>query len=220
MDTIHDMGGMQGFGRVEVEAGEPVFHADWERRIFALLSAAPYVARFSDDHFRPAIERIAPERYLAISYYEKWLDALTALLTERGLLTEAELQGGPLALLPHERTADRLEAAAVIGAIEEGASQARPDDTAVQRFGPGDTIRTIRHGHAGHTRLPRYARGKPGRVAAAHGTFLVADCNAVGDRTREHLYTVVFEARDLWGAEASPGDTVTLDLWDRYLEPC
>lgn len=219
MDTIHDMGGMQGFGRVEVEAGEPVFHADWERRIFALLSAAPYVARFSDDQFRPAIERIAPERYLSTSYYAKWLEALTTLLVERGLLTEAELRGGPLDTLPAERTATMVKAADVIAAIEEGASQARPDDQAVQRFNPGDTIRTKRHGHAGHTRLPRYARGKPGRIAATHGTFLVADCNAVGDRTREHLYTVVFAARDLWGSGAHGGDTVTLDLWDRYLEP-
>lgn len=219
MDTIHDMGGMQGFGRVEVEPDEPVFHAEWERRVFALLSAAPYVARFSDDHFRPAIERIAPERYLSTSYYEKWLEALTALLAERGLLTMDELQGGPLAPLPAEVTAAMLKASDVVTAIEEGASQARPDDSAVQRFSPGDTIRTKRHGHAGHTRLPRYARGKPGQIATAHGTFLVADCNAVGDRTREHLYTVVFAARDLWGDEARAGDTVTLDLWDRYLEP-
>ncbi len=219
MDTIHDMGGMQGFGRVEVEPDEPVFHAEWERRVFALLSAAPYVARFSDDHFRPAIERIAPERYLTTSYYEKWLEALTALLAERGLLTMDELQGGPLAPLPAEVTAAMLKASDVVAAIEEGASQARPDDGAVQRFSPGDTIRTKRHGHAGHTRLPRYARGKAGQIAAAHGTFLVADCNAVGDRTREHLYTVVFAARDLWGDEARAGDTVTLDLWDRYLEP-
>lgn len=219
MDGIHDMGGMHGFGPVEPEAGEPVFHAEWERRIFAMLSSAPYVAGFSDDQFRPAIERIAPERYLRMSYYEKWIEALTALLTERGLLTEDELRGGPVERLPADRTAEVVKAADVPTAIADGASQARPDPAAVQRFKAGDPIRTRRHGHAGHTRLPRYARGKPGRIEAVHGTFLVADCNAVGDRTRERLYTVVFAAGDLWGQEASSGDTVTLDLWDRYLEP-
>lgn len=217
MDTIHDMGGMHGFGRVVAEKDEPVFHAEWEKRVFAMVSAVPFAALFGDDQFRPAIERLPPERYLRISYYEKWLDALTNLLIERDWITQSELaapEGLPVAPL-HPRAA-RPEA--VVPAIFGGASQRQPDAGIAKRFQSGDRILTKRHGAKGHTRLPRYARGKPGRIAQVHGAFLVADLNSVGDQTPEMLYTVVFEARDIWGPEAAAGDTLTLDLWDRYLE--
>ncbi len=218
MDTIHDMGGLHGFGRVEAEENEPIFHAAWEKRVFALVSAAPFAMTTSDDHFRPAIERIAPERYLNTSYYEKWLDAIIAMLEERGYVTDEELAGGEVQPVPAEKIAMVARAADVVPAIFGGASQSRPDATVARRFETGDRIMTKRHGPAGHTRLPRYARGKPGRIAAAHGAFLVADLNAAGDQTPEMLYTVVFAARDIWGPEAPEGDTLTLDLWDRYLE--
>lgn len=218
MDTIHDMGGLHGFGRIIEEKGEPVFHAEWEKRVFAMLSAAPYVARFSDDQFRPAIERIPPERYLEISYYAKWVDALTSLLAERGMITQAELDN-PEAIAPQSLHPDAVRPEAVIPAISGGASQSRPDAKLAKRFEADDRIVTRRHGAPGHTRLPRYARGKAGRIAAVHGAFLVADLNTAGDQTPEMLYTVVFQARDIWGAEAPAGDTLTLDLWDRYLEP-
>jgi nitrile hydratase len=218
MDGIHDMGGMHGFGPVEVEENEPVFHADWERRVFAMVSAVPFAALFGDDQFRPAIERIPPERYLTASYYHKWADALVGLLIDRGWITEQEL-ADPSAVPASPLHPRAVNPADVESAIFGGASQNRPALGVTQRFKPGDGILTKRHGHVGHTRLPRYARGKRGRIAAAHGAFLVADRNSVGDQTPEMLYTVVFRAPDLWGAEADPRDTLTLDLWDRYLEP-
>jgi nitrile hydratase len=218
MDGIHDMGGMHGFGRVEAEAGEPVFHADWEGRVFALVSAVPFAALFGDDQFRPTIERIAPERYLRESYYAKWLEALTSLLVEHGWITPAELSH-PDDVPIGGRHARAIRPDAVVPAIFAGASQAQPEASAAARFRPGDAVVTKRHGHAGHTRLPRYARGKQGRIASVRGAFLVADRHSVGDRTPEMLYTVVFGARDLWGAEADPRDSLTLDLWDSYLEP-
>jgi nitrile hydratase len=218
MDGIHDLGGMHGFGRVVPEEGEPVFHADWERRVFAMVSAVPFAALFGDDQFRPAIEHIPPERYLTSSYYHNWLDALTGLLIDRGCITAGEL-GNPDAVPIASRHPNAIVPAEVVPAIWGGASQARPVEGARPRFAPGDAVMTKRHGHAGHTRLPRYARGKPGRICKARGTFLVADLNSVGDTTPEMLYTVVFDARALWGLEAGPRDTLTLDLWDRYLEP-
>jgi nitrile hydratase len=218
MDTIHDMGGMHGFGPVEVEENEPFFHAGWERRVFALASAIPFAMSTSDDHFRPAIERIAPERYLNTSYYEKWLDAIIAMLKERGYMTDEELAGGVINPVPAEKIAMVARPGDVVPAIFGGASQSRPADGVAKRFAPGDRIVTKRHGARGHTRLPRYARGKPGRIAAVHGAFLVADLNAEGDQTPEMLYTVVFDACDIWGPEAQAGDSLTLDLWDRYLD--
>ena len=218
MDGIHDMGGMHGFGRVEPEVDEPVFHADWERRVFAMVSAVPFATLFGDDQFRPAIERISPERYLTSSYYHKWLDALTALLIERGVVTQEGLDD-PNAVAPAALHPNAVRPEAVVPAIWGGASQSRPDAIIARRFEAGDRIATKRHGASGHTRLPRYARGKPGRIESAHHAFLVADLNSVGDTTPEMLYTVVFMARDIWGPEAGPRDTLTLDLWDRYLEP-
>jgi nitrile hydratase len=72
----------------------------------------------------------------------------------------------------------------------------------------------------GHTRLPRYARGKQGVVAIDHGVFLFPDTNAqfLGEKP-QHVYSVRFAARELWGEQASPRDFVHVDMWDDYLEP-
>lgn len=210
MDGIHDLGGMHGFGPIEREAEEPVFHARWEARMFALASAVPFVVPFGDDQFRREIERMAPEHYLRSSYYEKWFASVTALLREHGVFDDA-----PRAW-PAPLAAGRVEAA-----ILAGASQACPDATDVpRRFAVGDRVRTRRHMGRGHNRLPRYARGRIGTIEAVHGAFVVADKNAgSGDRTPETLYTVGFDAVELWGEEASPRDRLSLDLWDLYLEP-
>lgn len=214
MDGIHDMGGLQGFGPVRAEPDEPVFHAPWEARVFALASAAPFAVSWNDDRFRPAIEAMEPARYLAAGYYEKWFEALRRLLLERGAVTEPELASG----VAQGRGAwPALAPTAVLPAILAGASQAQP--AALARFKPGDRVTTRRHVRARHTRLPAYARGRPGLVERAHGAFLVADRHAEGDRTPETLYTVVFESRDLWGDEATAGDRLSLDLWDSYLLP-
>lgn len=220
MDGVHDLGGMHGFGPVVREADEPVFHAQWEARVFALTLAVPFSVRFSDDRFRRTMERMPPADYLSASYYERWLVTLEELLREAGAVDCSELEGGPLRLLP-EDVHPPLPAASVPGAIARGASQAiaaAPD--AAHRFRTGDRIRTRRHCGPGHTRLPRYARGRLGRIVAERGCFVFADANASGlGKAPQQLYTVEFAARELWGEEASPADRVTLDLWDSYLEP-
>jgi len=219
MDGIHDLGGLQGFGPIRRETDEPVFHAPWEARVYALSCAAPYAVSFGDDQFRPAIEALDPVHYLRASYYEKWLEATVALLRDKGTLSDDELSGR-VAPRPLPQAVQPLAAAAVPAAILAGASHARPAGPGVAaRFKAGDRVRTRAHMRARHTRLPRYARGRNGVVESVQGVFLVADRNAEGDATPETLYTVVFDSRELWGAEAPAGDQLSLDLWDSYLEP-
>ena len=91
---MNDVGGMQGFPPVAQEHDEPPFHADWEAHVFGINSALIGRGVYNLDEFRDAVERIPPQEYLASSYYERWLRAITMLLAERGVLTEEELAGG------------------------------------------------------------------------------------------------------------------------------
>ena len=72
---------------------------------------------------------------------------------------------------------------------------------------------------AGHTRLPRYARGRAGIVEADRGGYVFPDASAEGSgEAPQRLYTVVFSGRELWGEDADPTLSVSLDLWESYLE--
>ena len=94
-----------------------------------------------------------------------------------------------------------------------------PDTHVDPLFSPGDRVVTRNHHPAGHTRLPRYARGKQGVVESVHGPSLLADTHALRrGRNWEPVYTVVFSAEELWGASAEPNQTVSLDLWQTHLE--
>ncbi len=207
MNGIHDMGGMHGFGRIVVERDEPVFHDEWERRVFGCTCALTAAGFGSVDAFRFAIERMAPEHYLRATYYERWMTALASRLVESGVATQAELDvrtpgGFPLSTPPGELPAvARLE----------------PLDTA--RFALGAQVR-VRNAHpAGHTRAPRYVRGKPGVVVRVDGRHALPDLAARGERRHEWAYGVRFAARDLWGEDATANDAVHVDLWESYLEP-
>ncbi len=94
MSRINDVGGMQGFPPLEQELDEPPFHADWEAHVFALNRALIGNGVYNLDEFRDAIERMPPQDYLASSYYEKWLHAVTTLAVEKGVLTREEVDGG------------------------------------------------------------------------------------------------------------------------------
>jgi nitrile hydratase len=219
MDGIHDMGGMHGFGRVVDEPERMGFHAEWHGRMFALSRVLRAVLPFGGDHVRQAIERMEPGHYLNASYYEKWLEGNIACLEAVGVVTEDELAGGPMRPVPKVLgTPKAMTAVAAPAFIFSGMA-----DSNLKPLGPplcktGDRIRTVPHGHAGHTRLPRYARGQPGRIEACLGSFVLADAIAAGRPRAEWLYRVAFDARDLWGEEAAPGDSVALDLWESYLE--
>jgi nitrile hydratase len=204
MDGVHDLGGMQGFGPVEVEPDEPVFHADWERRAFRLTIAA-MAAGHLRGRFRHAIERMEPAWYLASPYYEHWLTATATGLVEGGLVSRAELDerlGAPYPVAGPIR-APRL--------ASPGPSSTRP------RFAAGDRVRVREWHPLGHTRAPRYVQGKRGTVVRFDGVYAVPDVEYHCDELRsEPTYSVRFEAAELWG---QPGDPVHVDLWESYLEP-
>ena len=223
MDGIHDLGGMQGFGPIEIEADEPLFHHDWESRVFALQAMAGFVVDFNVDQFRRQIERLPPRQYLNSSYYQLWLESVIALLKERDVISDDELdQAQAIDPLPSRYdTNDQGQVGGILEVVLAGGSQAMPDAAnAPHRFVTGDRVGTLSHMPIGHNRLPRYARGKTGTVIAECGVFKLADSNAMGQGPDpQMLYTIEFAAGDLWGADAEEGALVCLDLWDAYLTP-
>lgn len=216
MNGIHDLGGMHGFAPVEVEREEPVFHAEWEERVFALTLAAGFLGKWNLDMSRSAREQMPPAEYLATTYYEHWLFGLRRLLVEHGLVTAEELasgRAGPRAAQPR-----KLAAADVPKALQNRRA-ARVDEEVPAKFKAGDRVVARNSNPEGHTRLPRYARGRAGVIDRDHGVFIFADTHASGLGKRpQHVYSVRFGARELWGAQASPRDSVYVDLWDDHLE--
>lgn len=224
MDGVHDLGGMQGFGPIEREENEPPFHAAWEAAVLAMMRAGGSRGLFNIDEFRHGIERMEPAHYLRASYYEKWLDGITRLLVEKGVVSASEL------VTRAAFFATRLDAPAA-AAVEGPLPERVPSDPgwvqdairhtgATPRFAPGDPVVT-RHVHPrGHTRLPRYARGRRGVILRCHGVHVFPDTNAHGGGEQpQPLYSVRFDAGELWGEAAEPNQVVHLDLWERYLRP-
>ncbi|MGH8150338.1 MAG: nitrile hydratase subunit beta, partial [Steroidobacteraceae bacterium] len=226
MNGIHDLGGMHGFGRVEREEDEPVFHADWERHVFALLNLTVAAGQYCVDELRHAIERMPPARYLGTSYYEHWLHAAEDLLDAKGIVTRDELERrkhglgpqAPAAGMRKVETTQALPASQVAPAFRTGVS-ARADVAGPPRFRPGEVVVARNLHPTGHTRLPRFVRGRRGVVQLDHGGFVFADARAhgLGDHP-QHLYSVRFAARELWGDAGSERDAVYLDLWESHLE--
>jgi nitrile hydratase subunit beta len=221
MNGAHDLGGMHGFGPInlEPEAQEPVFHAAWEKRLFALNLAAGALGKWNLDISRHARERQHPGDYLRHTYYENWLAGLETLLVEKGLVTAEELATGKAAGSADEETRKRiLKADNVAKVLAQGSSVAMNIDTPA-RFKPGDRVRAINRHPTGHTREPRYVRGRVGVIYEYHGAHVFPDRSAEGSREGRHLYSVRFEATELWGESAAGRSAVYVDLWEDYLEP-
>ena len=220
MNSIHDMGGMHNFGPVDPEADEPVFHSEWEARMFALAGATRGWGKWNIDQSRHAREAMPAAQYLASSYYEIWLYGYVELLVESGLVSRAELEAAkadPAAVLPPDVsavTADQVE-----GILAAGHST-KIDAEVAPKFAVGDAVVAKRINPLGHTRLPRYVRGRRGVIDRDHGVFVFPDTNAHGNGpSPQHVYSVRFTARELWGPEAPAKDAVHVDLWDDYLDP-
>ena len=217
MNGAQDLGGMMGFGPVRAEPDEPVFHADWEKRVLALRTAAGALGEWNIDTARHANETLHPVDYLSFSYYETWLEGLEKLLMARGLATSEEIAAGR-ALQPSKPTRPPLAAAAMAESLARGTPYDRPPASPA-RFAAGDEVRAVNINPTGHTRLPRYARGKRGRVEKVHGVFVFPDTNAHGlGPSPEWLYGVRFSGPELWGREGDPGLDVSIDAWESYLE--
>jgi nitrile hydratase len=209
------MGGMHGFGPVAPEADEPVFHADWEGRVHALVIASP--TRGNIDAGRHRRERIPGPEYLRMSYYERWFAGLCGLLIDGGFATPAEMAQGRADPAAPKAT-PRLAAPEVDTSLSTTRSYRR-ETAAPPVFKPGDLVVARNLHPAGHTRLPRYARGRRGVVTACHGAHVYPDTHAHGGgEDPRPLYTVRFAARELWGPDAAERDSVSLDLWEPYLE--
>ncbi|MGA3402983.1 MAG: nitrile hydratase subunit beta [Acetobacteraceae bacterium] len=218
MNGVHDMGGMHGLGPIVREQNEPVWHAPWEARVFALSAAIGAWRRWPGDASRQQIEQMPAADYLRVSYYEKWLHGLTENAIRHGLVTREEAATGrPDPLAP--KATPPLPAAQVAEVMDRGGPKTR--EVARQpRFRIGDAILTRNIHPLTHTRLPRFARGRPGVITALHGAHVFPDTNAqFQGENAQPLYTVRFQARALWGEAANPRDTVCLDLWEDYLDP-
>jgi nitrile hydratase len=215
---MHDLGGLTSFGPVRQEDDEPVFHEDWQRRIFA-LNMASLAFLGPVDRARHAIERMNSFEYLATSYYEHWIAALLTTAKDLGYLTDQEIDTGRVSHtlpLPHPAASAEM----IDGLIRGGMPANRDAVRTEPAFALGTKVRARHIETNGHTRLARYVRGRVGVVTAHHGCHVFPDTLA-HDRG-EHaqpLYTVRFEARELWGDNVNRRDCVYIDLWEAYLEP-
>jgi nitrile hydratase len=218
MNGVHDMGGMHGMGPIGAEPNEPVFHERWEARVFALRRAMGAWRKWNIDATRYQVELVPPAEYLALSYYARQFVAFLVMLERHGFVTAEELATAvPDPSQPKASPALTVEKARAL--VASGVPTSRPL-ASPPRFEVGQRVRARDLNPIGHTRLPRYVRGRIGVIARRHGGFVFPDTNAhFKGENPQHLYSVRFEAQALWGRDAGPRDGVYLDLWDAYLDP-
>lgn len=211
-----DLGGQEEHGRIVSEPEGEVFHAPWERQALALTLAMGSAGAWNLDMIRSARETLS--QYRSLSYYEIWIRALEKLLVEHGLVGPEEIATGRV-LEPPRPGLQVLRAADVPGTLAQG-SPTRRSPIARARFAVGDRVR-MRAAQVGHhTRLPGYARGKTGQVDQVRGVHVFPDTHAQGlGEQPQWLYTVVFDAHELWGSDGAQGQHVSIDAWEPYLEP-
>ena len=216
MNGVHDMGGMHGFGKVEPEANEPVFHAPWEGRVLAMQRAMSYTGAWNIDMSRAAQEGLPPQVYLGVSYYKRWALGMEQNLLGKGLVSADELAAGH-ALHPGKPVKRTMTASDISAALTRGQYGRTP--LAPARFTIGQRVRAKNIHPPTHTRLPRYVRGHVGMIERIQGCHVFPDTVAIGaGENPQWLYTVVFEGRELWGAEADPTLTVSIEAFEPYLE--
>jgi nitrile hydratase beta subunit len=217
MDGAHDMGGAKGFGPVVPEPNEPVFHDDWERRAFALTVAMSRPGGWNIDMSRFARENRPPEDYLSKSYFQLWLAGLETLMIERGLVSREEIETGKV-LLPPKPGVKGFAPEDVVPAIRRGGRTER-EAKAPAMFTVGETVRMKTIHPPTHTRLPQYVRGHLGTIELNHGCHVFPDTNSLGKgEDPQWLYTVRFDGPELWGKDADPTLSVSVDAWESYLE--
>jgi len=216
MDGIHDLGGKEGYGPVPVTAGDAPFIHEWEPRMWGLAREG-ICPTMTIDWFRHGLELMVPGDYLTYSYFQKWATNYLMLMVDSGQFTLEEVQRGyvlePKPPAPPKTVAD------IVAQVRAACTDFSAPEDAPARFAIGDTVRTLRQIPHAHTRLPAYARDAAGQVIAHHGCHLLPDEGAQNRHIGQHLYTISFSACELWGADANPRDTVTLELWESYLTP-
>lgn len=216
MDGIHDLGGREGHGPIDVGEPPEPFHAPWEARVLGIVRAFTRPALWSIDWFRHVRECIEPYDYLTRPYYDQWLQTYAAMMIDSGVATIDELVTGKSARdilgQPPPMTPDKVATA------RKAMARFDRESNTVPAFAVGDAVVTNGLGSRGHTRLPQYARGRPGRIEAFRGFHVLPDTNLTGAGPAEPLYTVAFRSADLWPEAEGRKDRVFLDLWESYLE--
>jgi nitrile hydratase len=218
-----DLGGRKGFGAVEIEPDEPVYHERWEGSVIAGILATIMAGLYNVDQFRAGIDDLEPLSYLTIGYYRRWLHTLEVNCTSAGVFSPEELEARIAEIAeptspPRQALQDPAIGEALRELVEKGASNARPVSRA-PRFRPGDRVRGRTFPDARHVRIPGYAQGRVGMVRVVHEAFVFPDTNLRNEgENPEHVYSVAFAARDLW-PDADEHTTVHVDLWESYLEP-
>ena len=216
MNGVHDMGGMQGFGKVEPEPNEPVFHASWEKRVLAMQRALRSTGAWNIDMSRDALERLPAKVYLAASYYERWVLGMENNAREKGLI-DADEMAARHALRPGKLVARSMTKNEIDQVFVRGSFNRPPSRQA--RFKVGDRVRTKNINPPTHTRLPRYARDRLGVIEAVRGCHVFPDSVTTGGgENPQWLYTVAFDGRELWGADADPTITVSVEAFEPYIE--
>ena len=218
MDGIHDMGGMDGFGPIPIENEGPVFHATWEARVWAMNTALGAWGKWNIDAGRYTLEQLDPALYLGSSYYQRWLYRTENILVDHGLVSREEIETPPT-----NRNTKKLQEPLSLDEVlarQRNTRSARLNDDVAPRYHVGDQVRARNIHPKGHTRIPRYVRGRLGVIDRDHGVFIFPDTNAVfAGKRPQHLYSVCFTAREIWGTKAVNKDKVYVDMWDDYLEP-
>jgi nitrile hydratase subunit beta len=214
MNGAHDMGGMQDMGPIEHEKNPPTFHAEWEKRAFALFNSTDVKWSYR----RTQLELIPPAEYLRMSYYEKWLAALPQVLIKSGMVTAAEIESGKA--VGGANTKWHVLSVADVASWNLPVAAPGEKISAPTQLHVGQRVRARNLNPVGHTRLPRYVRGKLGTIDRDGGIEDLQDTDIQGLGTkRQHVYSVRFTAQELWGEQANPRDTVYVDLWEGYLVP-
>lgn len=214
MNSIHDMGGMDGFGPVRPEPDEPPFHEAWEGRVLAMNRALSFAGLGTIDESRAVMEALDPLEYLRMPYYERWFVGLERRLVSHGLIGPDEIEAGRA--LRSGTKLERIFGPADVASMKRGEYEREP--AAAPRFAVGDRVRARNLNPRTHTRLPRYARGKIGLVEANRGCHVYPDSVAIGaGEDPRWLYTVVFPARELWGEDADPTLAVSIEAFEPYL---
>lgn len=226
MNGVHDMGGMHGFGPVKREENEPVFHERWEARVVGMRNVVGQKPGLRPGGFRYNTEILDPTFYLSASYYERWLHTFVSGLIERGLITADELAArvdayseDPSAPVPTSQNPELARRA--VERLHHREDLHHYDALVGPRFKPGDRVRTRNIHPKGHTRMPRYVRGKRGVINQFYGVHNVLDHEHPDDPIPppQPVYSVRFEMQELWGESAEPDEYLYIDLWDSHLEP-
>jgi nitrile hydratase subunit beta len=216
VNGVHDMGGMHGFGKVEPEANEPVFHAPWEGRVLAMTRCMTYTGEWNIDMSRDAQENLPPQVYLGVSYYKRWELGMEQNLLAKGLVSADELAAGH-ALHPGKPVQRTMSAQDISAALTRGKYGRAP--AAPAQYKIGDRVRARNIHPPTHTRLPRYVRGHTGTIERIQGCHVFPDSVVLGTgENPQWLYTVVFDGRTLWGEGSDPTVKVSIEAFEPYLE--